>query len=59
MELYRRGDEGFEEACVGRIFNLRRPDERPEVVLLAASVPVRIVCGAPARVSTKRHGVIG
>lgn len=37
MELYRRGDEGFEEACVARIFNLRRPEERPEAVLLAAS----------------------
>lgn len=32
-----RGDPGFEQAAVGRVFNGRRPaDRRPEAVLLAA-----------------------
>jgi FAD/FMN-containing dehydrogenase len=35
--LVRRGDDGFEEARVGRVFNLRRPDRRPAAVLFAAS----------------------
>ena len=28
-------DEGFDEAAVGRVFNARRPDRRPNAVLLA------------------------
>jgi FAD/FMN-containing dehydrogenase len=34
-ELYRRGDAGYEEARVGRVFNARRPDRYPAAVLLA------------------------
>ena len=38
MRLVRRGDPGFAEACVGRIFNARRPaSASPAAVLLAAS----------------------
>lgn len=36
-KFYRAGDPGFEEAAVGRIFNGRRPDRRPQAVLFAAS----------------------
>lgn len=32
------GDERFEQARVGRVFNQRRPDRQPAAVLLAASV---------------------
>jgi FAD/FMN-containing dehydrogenase len=34
--LLRRGDPGYEQARVGRIFNARRPDRFPAAVLLAA-----------------------
>src|SRR5262249_55633058 len=34
--LFRRGDPGYEQARVGRIFNARRPDRFPAAVLLAA-----------------------
>ena len=37
MMLVRRGEAGFEEACLGRVFNGRRPDRRPDAVLLAAT----------------------
>jgi FAD/FMN-containing dehydrogenase len=37
MKLYLRGEDGFEEAAVERVFNGRRPDRRPEAVLLAES----------------------
>ena len=33
--LWLRGDEGFEEASAGRVFNHRRPDRRPAAVLYA------------------------
>jgi FAD/FMN-containing dehydrogenase len=36
--LLRRGDEGYERARVGRIFNARRPERYPAAVLLAADV---------------------
>lgn len=35
--LVRRGDDGFEAARVGRVFNVRRPDRQPAAVLFAAS----------------------
>ena len=35
--LVRAGEAGFDDACVGRIFNARRPARRPAAVLLAAS----------------------
>src|SRR5690349_2858072 len=38
MRLYKKGDEGYEEARVGRIFNARRPDRYPAAVLLAEGV---------------------
>jgi FAD/FMN-containing dehydrogenase len=35
-ELYWRGEPGYEEARVGRIFNARRPGRQPAAVLMAA-----------------------
>jgi FAD/FMN-containing dehydrogenase len=35
-ELLRRGDPGYEEARVGRVFNARRPERYPAAILLAA-----------------------
>jgi FAD/FMN-containing dehydrogenase len=35
MRLHLRGDDGYEEARVGRVFNARRPDRYPAAVLLA------------------------
>ena len=35
--LLRRGEPGYEEARVGRIFNARRPERYPEEILFAAS----------------------
>ena len=35
--LFRRGDRGYEEARVGRVFNARRPERYPAAVLLATS----------------------
>lgn len=35
--LVRRGDDGFEDARIGRVFNLRRPDRQPAAVLFAAN----------------------
>ena len=37
MRLYHRGDDGFEDAVIGRLFNGRRPDRRPDAVLIAES----------------------
>jgi FAD/FMN-containing dehydrogenase len=38
VRLVERGDAGFREACFGRIFNARKPDDRtPAAVLFAAS----------------------
>lgn len=34
--LLRRGDEGYEQARLGAVFNARRPDRYPAAVLLAA-----------------------
>ena len=36
-ELFWRGEPGYEEACVGRVFNARRPDRFPAAVLCARS----------------------
>lgn len=36
-KLYFPGDEGFEEAAVGRVFNGRRPERRPNAVLVAVN----------------------
>ena len=35
--LYLRGEDGYEEARVGRIFNRRRPERYPDAVLTASS----------------------
>jgi FAD/FMN-containing dehydrogenase len=35
MTIFYRGDDGFEEAAIGRVFNGRRPDRRPDAVLIA------------------------
>jgi FAD/FMN-containing dehydrogenase len=37
VRLFRRGDEGYEQARVGRVFNARRPERYPAAVLLAES----------------------
>jgi FAD/FMN-containing dehydrogenase len=37
MRLVERGASGFEEAVLGRVFNGRRPDRRPDAVLFAES----------------------
>ncbi len=37
-QLIRRTDEGFADAAVGRLFNQRRPQQRPAAVLRAADV---------------------
>lgn len=37
MMLIRRDDPDFEEACLGRVFNGRRPTRRPDAVLIAES----------------------
>jgi FAD/FMN-containing dehydrogenase len=37
VRLFRRGEPGYEEARVGRVFNARRPERFPAAVLLAAS----------------------
>lgn len=36
--LLLRGDDGWEQARVGRVFNGRRPDRQPDAILLAAGV---------------------
>ena len=36
--LHLRGDEGYEEARVGRIFNARKPDRYPAAILEVADV---------------------
>jgi FAD/FMN-containing dehydrogenase len=35
--LIRRGDDDYDEARFGRVFNRRRPDRRPQAILLATS----------------------
>src|SRR5690554_1102404 len=37
-QLTLAGDDGFEEAVLGRIFNGRRPDRRPDAVLTVKSI---------------------
>jgi len=39
MRLLLAGEDGFEEAAVGRVFNARRPARRPAAVLEARSEP--------------------
>jgi len=38
MRLHLAGQDGFEEAAIGRVFNGRRPDRRPAAVLIAETV---------------------
>lgn len=38
LDIHFRGQAAYEEARVGRVFNLRRPDRYPAAVLNAASV---------------------
>src|SRR6202043_1147842 len=35
-QFFRRGEAGYEDARVGRVFNARRPERFPAAVLLAA-----------------------
>ncbi|MEU6407823.1 FAD-binding oxidoreductase [Microbispora sp. NPDC046933] len=37
MTLIHRGEPGFDEAVIGRVFNARRPARRPAAVLLAST----------------------
>lgn len=36
--MIRRGEPGFDDARIGRVFNARRPDRQPDAVLCARSV---------------------
>jgi FAD/FMN-containing dehydrogenase len=59
--LLRRGDAGFEQAAVGRIFNQRRPASRPAAVLRAADVAdvaagVRLARAEGLRVAVRAGG---
>ena len=60
--LIRRGDQGYEQACVGRIFNARRPDRYPVAVLpardaddVAAGVRLARERGWPVSVRSGGH----
>jgi FAD/FMN-containing dehydrogenase len=60
-ELIWRGEPGYEEARVGRIFNARRPDRFPAAVLLAADEQdvvegVRLARERGLRVSVRAGG---
>lgn len=53
------GDDDFEDARVGRVFNARRPERRPEAVLLAeteddVAAGVRLARDRGVSVSTLR-----
>ena len=59
--LLRRGDAGFENAAVSRIFNLRRPAPRPAAVLRAADAAdvaagVRLARAEGLRVAVRAGG---
>jgi FAD/FMN-containing dehydrogenase len=59
--LLRRGDAGFSDAAVSRIFNLRRPSPRPAAVLRAADVAdvaagVRLARAEGLRVAVRAGG---
>src|SRR5689334_19640310 len=61
MALFWPGDDGFEEAAVGRVFNARRPDWRPAAVMPASSEDdaveaVRVARGRGLRVSVRSGG---
>jgi FAD/FMN-containing dehydrogenase len=59
--LIRRGEPGYEEARVGRVFNARRPDRFPAAVLLAAdeddvAAGVRLARDEGLKVSVRSGG---
>ncbi|WP_027006987.1 FAD-binding oxidoreductase [Conexibacter woesei] len=61
MRLFRRGDDGYEQARVGRVFNARRPERYPAAVLLAESeddvvAGVRLAAREGWRVSVRSGG---
>src|SRR5258708_3784901 len=47
--LYRRGDDGYEEARRGAVWNERKPDRRPAAILMAGSDADVITAVAQAR----------
>ena len=54
-QFVRRGEAGYEDARVGRVFNARRPERFPAAVLLAADeadvvAGVRLASAAGLRV---------
>jgi len=60
-KLLRRGDAGFEQAAIGRVFNYRRPERRPAAVLRAAdeadvAAGVRLACREGLRVAVRAGG---
>ena len=60
-QLYLRGDEGYEEARVGRIFNARKPDRYPAAILEVADVDdvvagVRLAASNGWQVSVRSGG---
>lgn len=59
--LVRRGDDGFEDARIGRVFNQRRPGREPAAVLFAASerdvvAGVRVAAAEGLQVSIRSGG---
>ena len=59
--LVRRGEAGYEEARVGRVFNARRPDRYPVAVLEAADADdvvagVRLAAANGWKVSVRSGG---
>jgi FAD/FMN-containing dehydrogenase len=61
VRLLRRGEDGYEAARVGRVFNARRPERYPAAVLLAASeddvvAGVRLARGEGWRVAVRSGG---
>ena len=60
-KLWRRGDDGYEEARVGRVFNARRPQRFPAAILLAADeddvvAGVRLARDEQLRVAVRSGG---
>jgi len=56
MRLVLRGEDGYEEARVGRVFNARRPARYPDAVLLASCAD-DVVAGV--RLANRREWTVG
>jgi FAD/FMN-containing dehydrogenase len=52
-KLYWRGDDGYEQARVGRVFNARRPEHYPTAILEAAH-EMDVVAGVQL---ARQHGL--